>query len=445
MFFRVALILILTHQASSQEIQPIVIDRSGNPVNGGTAQISEDGRTIIFSSDSNNVIDGDTNSINRSTRQGPASDVFYFDRETNVYNRISLTHDGKQIEDGNSILLSVSNDFQKVLFYSEGQSQFPTDIEHYGNFDPDIYLYDVISKSVRWVSVTPEGSEGDGQTSNAILSGNGNSILLTTGSTNFLPTNIPYDSQLQLLLFDLVTDERELAVPSIDGIKPANNFLDWAMSNDGKDIAFISRATNLTEDGVGGFFLRDMETKITELISRTPTGEPIEFEFLFEAESIDISDDGRYIFFISHSNQHVEDDPHPGEHIGRDGFIYDRITKQTKVIPLGEYSSPDREEGAIRGLISPNGRYVVFTTPQSEMFLYDQFAGSVELLFSKEMNHPLIPDPNIEIRDITSDGKYILFTNAVVDSSGRYLQSNILYLMTRDITTSHIEDWELLK
>ncbi len=458
MFYKILFALLLTNQAFSQEISPISIDRNGEETSVEFIyHLSEDGRYFVFSSNSNNIVDGDSNRINRGPfERGPAEDVFLLDRETNEYQRVSLTHDGRQIEDGESILLSASNNLNRLLYYSVGISQFPGDTR-IADWDPDfdLYIYDDTSKQTTWLTTSPDGKEADFETSIGDVSGNGRYAVVYTLSSNLLRDTVPNDSANQFILFDTETNDRELISQSVDGIQQNashnRNRFRSAVNFDGNYIAFYSYATNLTNEGIGGLFLWNRETQTTELISRDPDGNPIEFEEFFEPDDLDISDDGRYLFFVSSSNQHVTNDPHPDERRGSDGFIYDRVTKETKVVPLGEYDSPERLRGASNGSISANGRFVVFVTRVNngdavfpELFLYDQQTDSVELLLLQDSNHPLFHALNIYgIPRVTSDGKYVLFSNAVYEYG--FLQSSVLYLMTRDVTTSHVDAWDAME
>lgn len=455
MLIRILFFVFVCQQAYSQTIEPIIFDRTGNPVSGSSAQISEDGRFIAFTSTSNNIVEEDTNYRNRGFyERGPAADVFLLDRDSMQYKRISLAEDGLQIEGGESLLLSVNQNFDKFLYTSIGNTKFPGDtFDPFSHSEFDILFFDLTKNQTSWLSKSLDGSEGNSDFRSAILSKNGKYVIIYSGASNLLPSSSPYNSEHQLIRMDLETNERELVSMSVDGIQPqvSTSSREMAISENGRYIAYISPATNLTKEGVGGILLRDMEAKSTELISRSPDGVPIEFEFLFDPERLDMSDDGRYIYYTSTSNLHVNNDPHPDNKTGMDGFIYDRVTQQTKVVPLKQYYYPERRNSTRNAKMSANGRYIVFS-PQSlagqnyELYLYDQYTGTIELLISEEMNHPLIQIPEIGIQDVTSDGKYILFSNTVyLGGIRRYPQSNILYLMTRDVTSSHINDWELLK
>lgn len=445
MIFHYLFALIIANQALGQEIFQISIIGGYNPSNYGNYNVSEDGRFIVFSSNSNNIVEGDTNSINRGPfEQGNATDVFMFDRYKDKFQRLSLSYNGMQIEDGESEFLASSYNLNNILYYSVGISQFPNDTRIADwDTDNDLYLYDVNTQQTKWLSVSPDGVEGGGPTLIADLSGDGRYAAVYSSSTNFLNNNDPYDSKNQIILFDLETNERTLVTKTVDGEQPIifRPDGDLTISGDGRFIAFTTRATNLSEFGTGGLFLWDRNTELSELISLDFEGNPIQFKQYFLPEHLTLNEDGRYLFFTSRINRHVTNDPHPDENIGVDGFIYDRITKQTKVVPLGEFDSPDYLRGASIGSMSANGQYIIFTRRVNsgrnefpELFLYDQFADTVELLLSADMNHPMIPSPNIDgIPRITSDGKCVLFSSV-----------NTLYLMTRDITTSHIENWECM-
>ena len=60
--------------------------------------MSDDERFIVFAATSNNIVEGDTNNTSVDYDiNGPASDVFLYDRLMDRMERVSIRADGSQI------------------------------------------------------------------------------------------------------------------------------------------------------------------------------------------------------------------------------------------------------------------------------------------------------------------------------------------------------------
>ena len=105
-----------------------------------------------------------------------------------------------------------------------------------------------------------------------------------------------------------------------------------AISGDGRFVAFVSEASNLTHDGskrVAQIYLRDMETGATELISRAPAGRPGDAAC---ARPV-VSGDGSVIAYQSLASNLLCDDKcgPSGRDINLlwDVYVYDRPVRRT--------------------------------------------------------------------------------------------------------------------
>ncbi len=142
--------------------------------------ISDDGRFITFDSNDANVVPGDSNGV---------TDVFLFDRQTGIVERVSLSNDGSQAE-GESLQAAVSADGRFVVFRSEGANLVDGD----SNNLPDVFVRDrVLGTTVR-VSIGVDGSEANGDSSfvpNAapVISGEGRFIPFSSEANNLVPND----------------------------------------------------------------------------------------------------------------------------------------------------------------------------------------------------------------------------------------------------------------
>jgi RHS repeat-associated protein len=271
------------------------------------ANISADGQLVVFESDANDLVPNDSNGASNNTN--PLTDVFLYNRATGQTSLISVNLAGTSSGNGTSNNAKISPDGRYVLFESTANN-LTSEIKN--QFVTDIFLRDLQSGTTTLVSKSLAGTNaGDG------------------------------------------------------GSREAN------ISSDGRYVAFSSGATNLVADdtngGVTDIFLRDLVNGTTQLVSHklgdaTAGG---------DSASVDprISDDGRFVAFVSSASDLVLDDRTVAMH-GTDIFTWDR---QTGAIELLSVSSDGVNQAIESSFLSPgralsaDGRYVLFETPADNL------------------------------------------------------------------------------
>ena len=202
---------------------------SNNPV------ISGDGRYIAFQSDSSNLISGDTNGF------FPLGiDIFVHDRQTGNTSRASVSSAGLQANSW-SQNPSISYNGRYVTFTSPASNLVSGDT----NGCADVFVHDQqIGKTVR-ASVSSLGIQGNGDSQNSMLSGDGRFVAFESRATNLVSgdTNNVWD----LFVRDLVAAEQ----PTVTGITPSSAPNTAAHSVTITGINFVSGAVvNLTNSSV---------------------------------------------------------------------------------------------------------------------------------------------------------------------------------------------------
>ena len=107
---------------------------------------------------------------------------------------------------------------------------------------------------------------------------------------------------------------------------------DPAISGDGRHVAFVSEATNLTRDSTSRaahIYVHDLATGITDLVSRTPSGRPANGPSLRPA----LSQDGATVAFQSLASNLVCEgtcqDGQPDINLAWDVFVYHQLARRT--------------------------------------------------------------------------------------------------------------------
>ena len=345
------------------------------------AYFSSTGRYVAYDSTASNLVSGDTNG---------KSDAFIFDRITCQTTRVSVAADGTQ-GNNSSIYPSVSFDGRYVTFISLATNLTSGDTDS---------LWDVYIKDLQTGTVTRLAAGIADMTGVSFFAVDSYSVIFKTANTISL-----YDVQTQQLTV-LVTatnlelvrnavsaDLRYLVFSSVDSTLVANdtnNFSDVflldrqtsqitrvsvssggvqgnfrsyyaTISPDGHYVLFNSEASNLVSPNTEfwiDLFIRDLQTDTTSRVSVSNSG----------AEGNDssgygsISDDGRYVAFLSAATNLVSGD----NNNQIDVFIRDRQTNQTYLISSttngvfgnGESDTP---------FISRDGNYVTFASGASNL------------------------------------------------------------------------------
>lgn len=124
----------------------VSVPAGGGPGNShsGNADMSADGRYIVFNSSATNMVDGDTNG------QG---DVFIRDLQTGTTTRVSVGDDETQ-SSGQSLNGKVSDDGQRVAFVSHANNLVAGDT----NSDDDIFVRDLAAGTTGASRSPPTGA-----------------------------------------------------------------------------------------------------------------------------------------------------------------------------------------------------------------------------------------------------------------------------------------------
>jgi len=270
---------IFLHHVPSGLTRRMSVSSDGTESNGRSfaPSMSPDGRWILFASEGDNLVFGDSN------RQ---ADVFLYDNETGQLQRVSVTAEGRQSWQ-NSWPLAMSADGQLVVFGAGGALT-----DELNRADGGLFMYRQTTKSTEQVV---KDASGLGIFA-ASLSADGRWLAYQM-----------FTEHWDIMLQDLSTGTRQQGNVS-SGAVPAN-FDSFApvISADGQKLLFSSRATNLVAadtHGQDALFEHDLASGQTKLISRNEQGEAA--NGLSELPTI--SANGQWIAFTSKATNLVAGD-----------------------------------------------------------------------------------------------------------------------------------------
>jgi Tol biopolymer transport system component len=319
--------------------------------------LSYDGRIMAFYSRATNLVPDDTNR---------AGDVFVLDRGTSEMRRASVASDGSQA-DGESTYPSISGNGRHIAFTSKATNLVPADT----NVKADIFVTDLMSGATVRASVSSTGQEANDESYTYFpsISADGRIVVFSSNATNLVPNDA--NGTWDVFVRDLSTQQTRRVSVGSDGTEANGASMHAVVSGNGRYVAFHSRASNLTagdNNGAADIFVYDRRTGQPSLVSRTRSGAVGNGR----SERPSISHDGRWIAFSSDASDLVEGDGNQAEDVFvfdtrqnetiRASLTFDGKEMERAVNPVAS----DR-----KSVISPDGRFVAFRSDASNLVTGD--------------------------------------------------------------------------
>ncbi|MFN3286813.1 MAG: TolB family protein, partial [Sphingomonadaceae bacterium] len=218
---------------------------AGVPGNGDSfaGRFTPDGRGVLFESLASNLVPGDTNQ---------ARDLFLKDLASGETRRVSVGAAGEEAR-GQSGGGSLSADGRWLLFESNAPNLVPGDT----NGAYDVFLKDLLSGSIRRLSVAADGTQGNGHSLRARFSADESAVLFESLASNL----VPVDSNGARDIFRVELASGAVTRLSVGADGQQANGSSLAASLGGDWLAFETHATNLGPGDTNGrrdIWLRDL-------------------------------------------------------------------------------------------------------------------------------------------------------------------------------------------
>src|SRR5579884_4076687 len=289
--------------------------------------------------------------------------------------RVSVSATGGEAN-GNSSHAALNRDGRYVAFESDASNLVPNDT----NNKRDVFVYDRQTKQITRVSISSADVEGNGDSSGAKLSGDGRYVVFESEASNLVPNDT--NNVKDIFIHDLQTGTTTRV--SVDSAgNEGNGLSSYAFTNaDGRYVSFYSSATNLVPNDTNGandIFVHDMVTGQTTRVNVDSAGS--QSSAGSDSYCPSISDDGRYVFFLSNAVNLVSG----GANGAYQAYVHDRqsgTTVRVSVDSNGVQGNANTDDGKI----SADGRTVLFesdasnlvpndTNNASDIFLHDLQTG----------------------------------------------------------------------
>lgn len=326
--------------------------QGNTPANAASDEpdITGDGRFVVYHSNATN--------LSPLANTAGQTRIFMRDRSTSVTSLVSIKNDGVSTAGG--VDPAVSKDGRFVAY--ESGSNDVGDVNAAGT--DDIIVRDVQAGTNETASQAG-GVAGDDDSIGASISDDGRFVAFSSKANNL--STLDDNAVRNIFVRDMQAGTTTLVSrqSASAGGAAANGFSDSAViSGNGRFVAFASEAANLgAVGGVAQYFVRDLQTNTTTLISRQSDadGGAIDNKPSTFPSSGDpsISDDGRYVVFDSiGTNLSTQDQDGVTE-----PYVRDTVAGTTTLV--AQQSPADGGLGAngntvFQSAISRDGRWVAF-------------------------------------------------------------------------------------
>jgi len=310
--------------------------------------------------------------------------------------------------DGRSQNVAVSPDGRYAAFLSLASDLVPGDT----NEASDVVLRDRRTGVNELISVTPEGVPGNRDSFGPQISRGGRYVVFTSDASDLVPGDTNDEMDVFVRDRDSHTTRRISTAP--DRTQGNGKSFRTMISGNGRYVVFTSDAANLVPGDTNGLvdsFRYDLRTGVTERVTTAADGT----QSNALSAGVTISENGRYVAFTSSASNLV-----PGDTNGKaDVFVRD-MRSGTLVRASVAADGAQAVDGS-SGTISPDGRYVAFTSSASnlvpgdtngkaDVFLRDMRRGTTERVTvgadGSEPDDDASPYPLVN-----SGGRYVAFTS----------------------------------
>lgn len=322
--------------------------------------------------------------------------------------RISVASAGAQGNDTSSGGY-ISSDGRYIMFRSDATNLVAGDT----NDQTDIFVHDRQTGQTTRVSVATGGGQANIASEGGAISSNGRYIAFNSPASNLVAGDTDHN--------DTFVHDRQLGETSRVSVTSAGvqgnapSVWGWAISADGRYVAFVSLASNLVPgdtNGDGDVFVRDRQTGQTTRVSVASGGAGANAGSSFAA----MSADGRYVGFVSLANNLVAWDTN----LARDVFVHDRTLNQTTRVSTT--TDGGQGDGDARDLaLSADGRYVVFSSDATRL-VPDDTNGMTDMFV-----HDRQTGQTTRVSVTSSGGQSSAFASGIaISADGRYVGFNSL-------------------
>jgi hypothetical protein len=304
-------------------------------------RLSDGGRFVAFH--------GYTYDLRRGGNRNRRLTVFLHDRKTGRTRRASDRSDGTRAF-GHSYDASISASGRFVAFTSDAPNVAMKGDE---NGVPDVFVHARKTRKTNRVSLSRSLGDPDHESGDPDISADGRYVAFTSFATNLIRNDANRETP-DIFVYDRERRRTELVSMTSEGEQSSGYNDNPAISEGGRLVSFTAYSSLDESDvnGVADVYAHDRRTGSTQLVSRGDAG-PGDATSDYSS----ISDDGRYVAFLSPASNLVVGDTN-GE---ADVFLRDLVEQTTTRVSVG-HEEQQANDAAWGPAISGDGRFVCWSS-----------------------------------------------------------------------------------
>lgn len=269
-----------------------------------------------------------------------------------------------------------------------------------------IYLKDMETGINKNVYVNSDGEPADVGTNHAVLSGNGRYVVFPSRASNLDPLDTNNTAIPDLFKHDVITGETAIINIGYDGTVTNDSYLHpRSLSDDGRYLLFLSHSSQLVandNNNKNDVFVADLSLNTIKRVSVASTG--AELPYGIYPSGVAMSDNGQFVTFNTFNAGY------------RDLYVHDQIRGTTE--PLYANDANNSFGGQCGGptVISNDGRYAIFSCAYSSLngveyrdyanIKVDRVTGEYKAL--ERIENGVLTHLGMEVSSMSDDGRYVL-------------------------------------
>lgn len=327
-----------------------------------------------------------------------------------VTERVSVNSHGIAGNDnsGNFDMRYVSGDGRYVVFHSSADNLVKNDT----NGTSDIFVHDRETGATEIASVSSSGVQGTHMSGLPEISSDGRYIVFRSRSLNLDPHPDLVPGYEYVFVHDRQTRATELVSISSTGEAANGGTYYYSISSDGNIVVFDSVADNLVPGDTNGcrdVFMHNRITGTTTLVSVNSDGVQANCSPRYGSTRPSVSGDGNRVSFMSGATNLVAGD----ENDQPDIFVRDVLTGETSIVSVSS-AGVQANNVSSENEISLNGRYVSFQSHASNLAIDDPVGYSDIFIHDLETGITDIASfgssPGCWSPAISADGRHVAFS-----------------------------------
>ena len=273
-----------------------------------------------------------------------------------------------------------------------------------------------VAVPIQRLSIDSSGAQGNNDSCEPMLSEDGRYVAFSSRAANLVPGDTNGISDV--FVHDRQTQAIERVSVDSNGVQGDSSSFTPSISADGRYVAFHSIATNLVSGDTNGspdIFVHDRQTQAIERVSVDSNG----VQGDSESYAPSISADGRFVSFESTATNLVSGDTNGYSDI----FVHDRQTKTTERVSV-DSSGVEGDSDSLAPSISADGRFVAFysiatnlvsgdTNGYSDIFVDDRQTKTTERVSVDSSG--VEGDSESVAPSISAGGRFVSFESAATN------------------------------